>query len=758
MPGDLDPVRGGRHAKRAATGNAFRGGVRVPKWKAGGVKVPRLDPRKRREEEDANAVRGPRNGTPSEPKGEVNAAVDNAPGHLERFRPDRSGPFREYQKQHDITFSDDAAEALARALGCVIDMPCITEERPQLIRYLLGVKPNITINPTEMLRVFEITKKNICLALYENDILVDFGPFDDRSTLVALNLANGKMTTKTDFDAVNWELFLTDEIQSNENGFFVPGYTYSRLIRSFNQRNCSCAELAERDSFMLSASEMDHICSRHRSCIRASFINFFRRFNPKPKTSPIVVSKVEERVVPDNWEEEIENEVSVCDRLFSCSNVQLCITEAPRLWFPTPTVKTTVYFVGGEEHEMYHSTEKQITNNWDCIMSIYSMCDMRHRIDIARDNKETGLNYRTKDGLISVVKTGKSLNIEGRNKLFSSSPMDVGFIRIFIDTLNPHCIGMIIGDMGVLKNSCSLVASMQLKKDLLGEIRHKKKRLKNIKFKGFEKIYYDPRVIGTCDTRLVDKLIEDDHKKDLLFRGLRTFVDKKWTGIRAVLSTDAGAAHRASKIDEYTDFDTSDRRRGNRYRKGMLYNTVSYVRSVESNEFEKYESIENKNKNKKQSEELIKNVYDNRRVVEKQITATVDPDYAEVQFDSWVSDENLMLQSTRVRDGKRYKNFHEFKLMAGRGAVRKQMRCIVSLELFKQLNASRYCDVSPNRSEDVQRETYKRASRGLIANILDDKNLSLEKHSYIADNTIELCMAAWKQAVLTMHGGLSKNF
>jgi Cdc6-like AAA superfamily ATPase len=101
---------------------------------------------------------------------------------------------------------------------------------------------------------------------------------------------------------------------------------------------------------------------------------------------------------------------------------------------------------------------------------------------------------------------------------------------------------------------------------------------------------------------------------------------------------------------------------------------------------------------------------------------------------------------------------HELRAFASRGGVRRSIEKIVSLALYKELMASRYCDTNVNRDSETQRTLFKSASRGLISNILDDRALSLDQKAFVADNTIDLCMAAWNEAVSINKGSMSKNF
>lgn len=272
---------------------------------------------------------------------------------------------------------------------------------------------------------------------------------------------------------------------------------------------------------------------------------------------------------------------------------------------------------------------------------------------------------------------------------------------------------------------------------------------------GFSTIFHNPRNLEPVRDDLWKRLVQDDHRSDLLFKNTRTKLDIAWTQFRSSFSTDPNRGIKAHKMDLLRP-DEETGRRGERYNQGKVYDMVEFKRMLSPSSLQEYINFERDHFDSKGYKE--KNHFDKRRICEKNVAASIEAEYALVDFYSWETDEKKILGTSVLRDSKRHKHVHELRAFAARGGVRRKMTKMVSLGLYKELMATRYVDTHVNRDAETQRNMFKSASRGLMANIMDDKDLSISHKSFVADNTIELCMAAWNEAVSINRGTLSKNF
>jgi hypothetical protein len=346
----------------------------------------------------------------------------------------------------------------------------------------------------------------------------------------------------------------------------------------------------------------------------------------------------------------------------------------------------------------------------------------------------------------------------------SDVPKTIAILRANILARHPRFLQMCYPDIGqdhVSRFSSSIQDVMYWKSVANSCVLRRDKthpdsswRLRKTPQYGFATIFHNPRNPAPPADDIWKRLIEDDHKNDLFFRNLRTSVDQGFTKLMAVFGSDPKRGIIASKMDLLRNEEPTERR-GERYQRGKLYDMVEFKKMYSpTQQFEKYKSFNEDN----EPDSRVINPFDNRRVCEKQVKASLSPEYATVVFHSWETDLNKILETSKLRESKRWKHMHELRAFASRGGVRRSIEKIVSLALYKELMASRYCDTNVNRDSETQRTLFKSASRGLISNILDDRALSLDQKAFVADNTIDLCMAAWNEAVSINKGSMSKNF
>lgn len=397
----------------------------------------------------------------------------------------------------------------------------------------------------------------------------------------------------------------------------------------------------------------------------------------------------------------------------------------------------------------------------ECVQPTEQPISMSGRVFVDRSNR--GCEFLS---LLSLFT--QTVLVDGRLEFETagepSSKRSTGVIKSSIDNSTTESLQLICPQIG-FRNICRyqslLKDAIYWKKQCCLVISgsptacEKRTNLFPVEKYSFETIFYNPRKPSQVSDDIVDRLIKDDHKNDLLFKNTRTKVDTAWTKFRAVIQGNPQSGSQCHRMDLLRR-DEATGRRGERYVQGKLYDMVEFKAVFNPSSINDYVDFErSRDPNNKGYREA--NPFDNRRVCEKQVTASLDPNYALVNFYSWVTDFDKVLETTKLRDKNRWQHVHELRAFAARGGVRRVTTKIVSLELYKQLMASRYMDTSIHRDPETQLNQFKMASRGLIANINDNRNISLDHMQFVADNTIQLCMAAWQAAVSINRGDLCLN-